>query len=75
MGRRNETRDIVDTPKGKRLKVVHTRTDERLMDEAQVQAAIENIDKRIARMEAELVDLRTARDDLAAKKPLLKDVQ
>ena len=73
MGRRNETRDIVDTPKGKRLKVVHTRTDERLMDEAQVQAAIENIDNRIARMEAELVDLRAARDDLAAKKPQLKE--
>ena len=73
MGRRNETRDVVDTPKGKRLKVVHTRTDERLMDEAQVQAAIENIDNRIARMEAELVDLRAARDDLAAKKPQLKE--
>lgn len=73
MGRRNETRDIVDTPKGKRLKIVHTRTDERLMDEAQVQAAIENIGNRIARMEAELVDLRAARDDLAAKKPQLKE--
>ena len=73
MGRRNETRDVVDTPKGKRLKVVHTRTDERLMDEAQVQAAIENIDNRIARMEAELVDLRAAQDDLAAKKPFLKE--
>ena len=73
MGRRNETRDVVDTPKGKRLKIVHTRTDERLMDEAQVQAAIENIDNRIARMEAELVDLRAARDDLAAKKPQLKE--
>ena len=73
MGRRNETREVVDTPKGKRLKVVHTRTDERLMDEAQVQAAIENIDNRIARMEAELVDLRAARDDLAAKKPQLKE--
>jgi len=75
MGRRNETREVVNTPKGKRLKIVHTRTDERLMDEAQVQAAIENIDKRIARMEAELVDLRAARDDLAAKKPLLKEAQ
>ncbi|HUU90099.1 MAG TPA: hypothetical protein VM238_02695 [Phycisphaerae bacterium] len=73
MGRRNETREVVDTAKGKRLKVVHTRTDERLMDEAQVQAAIENIDNRIARMEAELVDLRAARDDLAAKKPQLKE--
>ena len=73
MGRRNETRDVVDTPKGKRLKIVHTRTDERFMDEAQVQAAIENIDNRIARMEAELVDLRAARDDLAAKKPQLKE--
>ena len=73
MGRRNETREVVDTPKGKRLKVVHTRTDERLMDEAQVEAAIENIDNRIARMEAELVDLRAARDDLAAKKPQLKE--
>ena len=73
MGRRNETREVVDTPKGKRLKIVHTRTDERLMDEAQVQAAIENIDNRIAQMEAELVDLRAARDDLAAKKPQLKE--
>ena len=73
MGRRNETRDVVDTPKGKRLKIVHTRTDERLMDEGQVQKAIENIDNRIAQMEAELVDLRAARDDLAAKKPFLKE--
>ena len=73
MGRRNETHEIVDTPAGKRLRIVQTRTDERLLDRAQVEHAIANLGGRIARMEAELADLKAALDDLMAKKPHLPE--
>ena len=66
----SERREVVDTPDGKRIKI--TRTEERLLDETEVEYTIANLSDRIARLEAELAEAKAARDDLVSKQPQLR---
>jgi len=60
---RHESRELVDTVDGKRIKVV--RREERLLDKVQVEGTVADLDRRIAWLTQQLAEAEEARDDLA----------
>ena len=68
---RDQSREIIDTPGGKRLKVVETETRENVLDRDAVDRALQYLDGRIAHLTAQLAALQAERDDLAAKRDLV----
>jgi hypothetical protein len=67
---RRETHEVVDTPRGKRMKII--RAEERVLDRDEVGNAIDNLNDRIDRLQDELADAIEARDDLIAKRAELE---
>jgi len=63
-----ETREIVETSRGRRLRIRRTRTEVREYDLAAVDRMLGYLDARIQRLAEELQVLRDRRDDLLAKR-------
>jgi len=63
-----ETREIVETPQGRRLRIRRTRTEVHEYDLAAVDRMIGYLNARIQRLGEELQVLRDRRDDLLAKR-------
>ena len=59
--------EIIDTPQGKRLRIRETHVRQREVDASAIEHILANMDRRIATQQAELTELQTERDDLAAK--------
>ena len=69
---RDQSREIIHTPEGKRLKIVETETTENVLDRDAVDRALLYLDGRIAHLTAQLAALQAERDDLAAKRDLVE---
>ena len=65
---RVKSREVIDTPEGKRLRMVETQTQERVFDRDGVDAYLANLQEHIAHVEAGLAALKAERDDLVAKR-------
>ena len=62
------SREVIDTPDGKRLRMTETETRERVFDRDAVDTYLSNLEEHIAHLEADLAALKTERDDLVAKR-------
>ena len=69
---RVKSREVIDTPEGKRLRMVETETQERVFDRDGVDAYLANLQEHIAHVEVQLAALKAERDDLVAKQPLVE---
>ena len=67
-----KSREVIDTPEGKRLRMVETQIKERVFDRDGVDAYLVNLQEHIAHVEAQLAALKAERDDLVAKQPLVE---
>ncbi|MFO8015093.1 MAG: hypothetical protein R6X20_17535 [Phycisphaerae bacterium] len=65
---RVKSREVIDTPDGKRLRMVETETRERIFDRGAVDTYLANLEEHIAHVEADLAALKAERDDLVAKR-------
>ncbi len=62
------SREVIDTPDGKRLRMTETQTEERVFDRDAVDTYLANLEEHIAHLETDLAALKAERDDLAAKR-------
>ena len=65
---RVKSREVIDTPDGKRLRMTETQTQERVFDRDAVDTYLANLGEHIAHLEAQLAALKAERDDLTAKR-------